>query len=280
MIRSILIGLDHSPSGIAAQELAVRWAKRHDARLTGLAIVDNPGIPTEALASLNDAGHLRAGNATATAARPRTTEALEQSVRGFHARCGECGVEARILKEVGAPHLQILAEAPRHDLILLGRASRFAEGWEGEPGQTLELVLHGSPRPVVAVPEAPAEGEAVVIAYDGSLQASRALAAFETSGLGLGADVHLVSAAVDRRDAARHAERAQAFLASHEIEATPHVVETPVAPADVILKTVRETRAGLLVMGAYGLPVLREFFLGSITRSLLETCPVPLFLFH
>jgi nucleotide-binding universal stress UspA family protein len=34
------------------------------------------------------------------------------------------------------------------------------------------------------------------------------------------------------------------------------------------------------VMGAYGQPALREFFLGSVTRRMLTECPVPLFLFH
>ena len=50
--------------------------------------------------------------------------------------------------------------------------------------------------------------------------------------------------------------------------------------ADVILDQVQQLDAGLLVMGAYGQPVLREFFLGSVTRKVLEECPVPLFLYH
>jgi nucleotide-binding universal stress UspA family protein len=48
----------------------------------------------------------------------------------------------------------------------------------------------------------------------------------------------------------------------------------------VILETVQMRDAGLLVMGAYGQPVLREFFLGSTTRTILEKCPVPVFLYH
>jgi nucleotide-binding universal stress UspA family protein len=33
-------------------------------------------------------------------------------------------------------------------------------------------------------------------------------------------------------------------------------------------------------MGAYGQSSLRDFFLGSVTRSLLEESPAPLFLSH
>ena len=38
--------------------------------------------------------------------------------------------------------------------------------------------------------------------------------------------------------------------------------------------------AGMLVMGAYGQSVLREFFLGSVTRMILQECRVPVFCFH
>jgi nucleotide-binding universal stress UspA family protein len=33
-------------------------------------------------------------------------------------------------------------------------------------------------------------------------------------------------------------------------------------------------------MGAYGRSTLREFFLGSVTSTLLEQATVPLFLYH
>ena len=38
--------------------------------------------------------------------------------------------------------------------------------------------------------------------------------------------------------------------------------------------------AGLLVMGAYGQPSLREFIVGSVTRTILRESPVPVFLFY
>ena len=33
-------------------------------------------------------------------------------------------------------------------------------------------------------------------------------------------------------------------------------------------------------MGAYGQPVLREFLIGSVTRTILKECPVPVFCYH
>ncbi len=45
MLRSILIGLDSSASGIAAQELGVQWSQQLGCRLVGMTIVDGPVFP-------------------------------------------------------------------------------------------------------------------------------------------------------------------------------------------------------------------------------------------
>jgi nucleotide-binding universal stress UspA family protein len=129
--------------------------------------------------------------------------------------------------------------------------------------------------PAVTQPEGP-----VVVAYDGSLQAARALAAFQATGLGESGRVHLISVSSDNDLAAQHAERAREFLKFHDLEATPLVVESSAPPATVILEQVRRLSAGLLVLGSYGQPVLREFLIGSVTRTVLSESPIPLFLFH
>ena len=80
---------------------------------------------------------------------------------------------------------------------------------------------------MVVVPPTIGEEEAVVVAFDGSLQASRALQAFEASGFGKDRKVHVVSIAEEHKVAARHADRAVEFLASHEIKAEPRPLPLP-----------------------------------------------------
>ncbi len=62
--------------------------------------------------------------------------------------------------------------------------------------------------------------------------------------------------------------------------AIPCPLASTAAPAEVILEQLKPCDARLLVMGAYGQSALREFFLGSVTRTLLCACPVPVFLSH
>jgi nucleotide-binding universal stress UspA family protein len=280
MLRSILIGIDDSASGIAAQELALCWAKRLGAQLTGLAIADDPGIRLCTVVMNRRVYDLPAAGTLTAEPRHKAREGLRAAKNQFAERCREAGVELELVDELGLPSVQILLEAQQHDAIVLGSESRLDQERNGERGQLLCQVLHDSPRPVIAVPPASGGGDSILVAYDGSLQASRALLAFQASGLVQGKPVHVVAVDSGRHDAAHRAMRAVTFLSRHEVEATPYVVEAPAAPADAILEKVQELDAGLLVMGAYGQPVLREFCLGSVTRTVLKESPVPIFLSH
>ena len=124
------------------------------------------------------------------------------------------------------------------------------------------------------------DGGEVVVAYDGSLQSARALYAAAFSVLESEAKVHIVSAASARTEAARAADQAIAFLRLHQVDAVPHAIESGGDPATVVLEQADRLRAGLIVMGAYGEPVLREFFLGSVSRTILKESKVPVFLAH
>ncbi len=283
MIRSILVALDGSESDVAVEELSIQWAGHFDANLTGIAIVDDLGI------QLTDDGLIdrNVSEAIPVSAAGPTTLTLRRGLQRFGARCREAGLFANVLAAIGSPHEQILLEAQRADLIVMGTRSHFEYGWEGVRGQTLGLVLKDCSRPVVAVPailkhhEAmPASPRPVVIAYDGSLQAACTLFTFQSSGLGHTRPVHVVSVAPELDDATRHADRALGFLRAHDVEVHGHPQATTRPPADVILEKVHDLGADLLVMGAYGQPTFREFVVGSVTRTVLAKSPVPIFCFH
>ena len=105
------------------------------------------------------------------------------------------------------------------------------------------------------------------VSYDGSLQAARALWAFQATGLGESGRVEIISVGSRADEGDQPAERAREFLGAHGIDAVPFVLESFATPAEVTLERVGALSAGLLVMGAYGQPTLREFFVGRHGRS-------------
>jgi nucleotide-binding universal stress UspA family protein len=276
MLRSLLIGLDGSSDGEAAVDLGLSWAKAHDALAIGVSIVDESGILVSEQAMFSAGYHRPIGEPLVDVARHRSEAILEQ----FAQKCRTLHVQARTLSESGTPYVHLLEEAQRADLIVLGQRTHFEYGWKDQADETLARVLKDSPRPVVAVPRSAKSGEVVIVAYDGSLQASRALYAFEASGLARSRSVYVVSVAEDRSEAARHASRAIDFLNNHDVKAVDLPVEAHGDSAEMILKEVRRRDVGLLVMGAYGQPTLREFFIGSVTRTILDQSPVAVFCYH
>jgi nucleotide-binding universal stress UspA family protein len=278
MIRKILVGLDGSDFSVSAVDLGIGWARHFGAQLVGLGIVDEPTILKGTPAPIGGGAFKQHRDETLLAdARRRVADFLEH----FGDRCRESGIAWQVLEDVGLPHEQIGLEAQSHDLVLLGQETYFHFETQRRPCETLEHVLKSAPRPVVTVPRKLTGGAATMIAYDGSLQASRALQLFQGLGLHRSQSVHIVTIGTSISEARRSAERALDFLAAHEVRVQMHVDEVPgESTAAVLLHWARELEADLMVMGAYGKPVLREFLLGSVTKTVLRDSPVPLFLYH
>lgn len=277
MLRSILIGLDGSAYSTAALELGLRWARQLEATLVGLGIIDEPDICRPEPVPIGGNSFKQHRDETLLAdARRRVEQFLERFTR----RCTEAGVVSKVLEDVGLPHEQIVQEAQRFDLILLGQRTYFQFETREGPDETLHKVLKHSPRPVVTVPERLGQGEAVIVAYDGSLQAARAVYAFAASGLALASPVHVISIHKEHDEAARRASRAVEFLTPHGIQAHAVPLASSGCPADILREQARKRDARLLVMGAYGKPILHDFLFGSVTRALLKDSPVPILLFH
>ncbi len=196
MLRSILVGLDVSAHRESLTALAVRWSRRFGARLVGLAIVDEPGIRAiePAWAVGGTPGKDPVFYAGYDLRLHQIHEDVDRLLADFQTRCAQALVDALTLKRVGSPAAVIGQEAQVADLVLLPRGSRFRfTTRENEPDDTIRKVLKNAPRPIVVVPTTPAPDGPIVIAYDGSLQAARALAAFEATGLAESGQVHIVS---------------------------------------------------------------------------------------
>ncbi|WP_422926289.1 universal stress protein [Singulisphaera sp. PoT] len=279
MLKSILLGLDGSEVSDSVEELGLQLARRFDALLVGMGVVDEPGLRLSEMRVFQSRRDWH-GVDPMPLYLSGTSQHVKDILERFVLRCKEVGVSCKTLEGIGTPFVQILKEAQRFDLILLGQETHFEYEHETNPDVTIGKVLRDSPRPVMSVPKSPRGGEAIVLAYDGSLQASRALYAFEASGLGRSRKVHVLSVEEKRPLAEAHVDRAMEFLKHHEIEAVPHALESSIPPAEVILNKVDHYDAGLIVMGVYGQPIVREFVLGSVTGTVLKGSPVPVFCYQ
>ena len=124
--------------------------------------------------------------------------------------------------------------------------------------------------------------DTVLIAWRDTPECARAIAA-ALPLLQRAGQVVLVSIAENGSDEERHREPAAdvaRHLARHGINVEVRHEQHWKHPAEGLLNQAKIVGAGLIVLGAYGHSRLREMILGGVTRELLETSRLPLFMVH
>jgi len=279
-MRSILVTVDETPSAIAARGLAVSLARQCGAEVRGVTALDvgdldrvEP-IPIGGVQYAHDRFLHRQKRANERRARIAELPALfERSL----ADLGMQGVCSTMESDIRGGLLRMIETC---DLVVTGRDAEFHfESLEGVTPLVDHIIAKGC-RPVVVSGPEWVESGPVLVAYDGSTPAAKALQMAALMGILKSSPVHVLSISRERSAAMAVAERARAFLAVHEVVADLEVVESTENPADVLLRRASEIGARLLVMGAFGHRGLRDILFGSTTRRLFDSAPVPLFIYH
>lgn len=275
-MKSILVALDRTPAAAAARATALALATAHRARLIGIGVLDKDYLtaaqaipPGGAYYKFrSDLERLKHANAV-----------LGELVETFEADCRQCKVEGRGVTVDGEPLAQVLAAAHGHDLIVLGRDTTFHGEPESRISTTVGQLLKHNPRPLLVTPPAATAVAPILVAYDGSIAAARALQMFTLLRLAA-AEVHVVSIHPQDEAARATASGAMAYLELYGAKAHVHAIVSGADPADILIAQARLLSAGILVMGAFGHRGWREALLGSCTTKLLEECPTSLFVHH
>ena len=273
MPRKILVGLNGSEYSLAAMDYAIALSAKHGASLVGLGIVDEPHLTAPEPVPLG-AGAFKEERDVAVVQAAHAK--IDQVLREFEHRCQAAGVYPVSEKRIGDP-VEILAhQAQRCDLLVVGKRHVLEDEWD-RSSHTLDQLLRHSPRPVVSVPKARNNETPVLVAYDGSMQAARTLQAFVESGLGADRELHVASLGGHAQD---DAVLAKEFLNAHMLTPRLIIEESEAQPVKRLLAIAQQLQAGLIVLGCYGQPRLKEFFFGSVTKGILAESSVPLFLYH
>lgn len=272
--RQILLHVDASPGSIVRLEVALEVAARHDARVNAVFAAVSPQDESSYGYS---AGAAYDGVATArrlewrdrAQARLRRASSAEGSRVAWFDLAGDALVAG------------FIAEAAYADLMVLGPPFARSESG-GTPSGFVEAVLVESGRPGLVVPSvAPsrAPGRRVLVAWDGSPQAARAL----TAALPLLAhaeSVHVVSWSGHPPCAPCSGVPIEGYLARHGVGAEVHAHGPSAHVGDDLVALTRRLGVDLVVMGCYRHGRAREWALGGATRSMLQALPVPVLMAH
>ena len=178
------------------------------------------------------------------------------------------------LEREGQEEDAVAAAGRLADLIVL--ACPEPSGSIGNPG-TFGVALFETGRPVLiaGTRAVPLRLGHIVVAWDGSAQAARALAA-SLPFLSHAERVTVVTSQESGED--YDLQEVPAYLAWHGITAESRAITPHPSVGDALTEAARD--ADLLVMGGYSHSRLREMILGGVTRHMLEKATLPLLLAH
>jgi nucleotide-binding universal stress UspA family protein len=148
----------------------------------------------------------------------------------------------------------------------------------GPLAEAFQQMVADEQRPVLIAKGPLRIGGAVVVAWDGGKEASRA-ARLATPLLEKAARVVIV-AAPKASSRTFDPSRLRAYYATRGVEAEVQVLKDSGDAAPAILHATAAAGADILVAGAFGHPRLQEFIFGGTTRTLLNADAPSLFLSH
>lgn len=286
--KTILVHVDASPHNHKRVEIAARLALETGAHLVGTAATGVPGmyyLP----------GTLGDGNLQLTTLLEMLKERANLALAEFEAivqKMGLSSYETRIADDEAGVGVSL--QARYSDLLVLGQTDPD----EGSPAVRDDFpayVLMNSSRPLLIVPYAgkfDSIGKKVLIAWDASQQATRAVtAAIPLLKLAQSVEVAIFNPASTPQ---AHGEQPGAdialFLARHgvKVEVSTHVTSDPsrsrrMADLDIgnaLLSHAADADSDLIVMGGYAHSRFREVLLGGVTDTILTSMTVPVLLAH
>jgi nucleotide-binding universal stress UspA family protein len=277
MLKRILLLLGETKSSLCARRYAIRLAQIKKASIVGLGGVDLTYLDDPMLGGIGTAS-LQADieqdfKAQAYNARNRLHEAFERE-------CRDQQLAFEWISFDGDPIETLEVASETSDLIVTGHDTSFRGNVREQLSQTIDSLLQETPRPVIVCPDEPVETEDVLIAYDGSVPALRALQLFTLLGVGTARSILVASIDGSREVAERRANAAVRFLEGHGYPSKAHPIESSRSPAEILNEEIAKRKIGTLVMGSFGHRGLREFFFGSTTSELVEQPLCPIFIYH
>jgi nucleotide-binding universal stress UspA family protein len=277
--KTVLVHLDQSPRCDVRIQLAAQISQSFGAHLIGAAMTGiSRHVFSRAEFDLTDPVFAHHRDHLRQHARD-VLKHFEQVV----ASVGVDALEPRLVDDDAAGGMVL--QSRYADLTVMGQFDSAAT-IPGVMSNLPELVVLGSGRPVLIVPHIGQPAfpiQRILVAWDGSLSASRAITLALPLLLRANAVDVVVMQTADKNDDT-HGDQAGAdlalFLARHKIKV--NLVERQIKGdhGEALLSIAADLATHLIVMGGYGHTRFRELVLGGVTRTLLQSMTVPVLMAH
>ncbi len=277
MIKKILVALDPDSDTPVATRYAVDIAKRTDAEVTGLAVVDMGRIEASSrgggIGSMYYAEKLRE-NLTSEA-----RETAHELLSAFDAALAKESMKHGQLVQEGVPFMRIVEDMKYHDLLVIGKDPHFFYSHPEKETDTLARVVKNTIGPTLVVGRSYRPVKKVLIASDGSKASARTIRRFvHLQPFGTDLDIRILNIYDDdRAESELQLQLVQGFLKDHGLKAQAESIQGKKPDAQIV-DYAEKFGADLILAGAHSVSKIREVVFGSTTAALISKSSAPLFL--
>jgi len=276
MVKDIVVNLSVREDGGSVGDYAVSLADALSAHITGIAFVYDPIVP------VSGTGYIPAE--VIETQQADNEAAAKAAIDRFAQAASRVGVSAEPLTlsaSLAGAGEQFARIARRFDLAVVGQAEPESSAVEEV---IAEATLFGSGRPMIVVPyiqKAPLKLDNVMVCWDGSRPAARAIADAMPLLVKAGrVEIAIITNERGKQDEIEGADMGQ-HLARHGLKVDVHrIAGGNIDVADALLSHAADSGADFIVMGGFGHSRLREFVLGGVTHSILRAMTAPVLMSH
>lgn len=277
MIKNILFGVDGSPGSEVARDVAIDLARRLDARLEAVHVVDSRMLEFPLVAP--QAGVIGwnpgAVNGLQQALRTRGETLLRETA----ALAEKAGVPLVATLEFGHP-AQVLTDIQcRTELVVLGRQGEHSKTAPDITGSTMERFIRRAERPCLVTPAVFRPIGKILVGVDGSPSAGRALREAIDLANALKIPLVILSVSETESDLPRAQQinlEAHCIARAHDCAAA--AVTAVGNPAAAVMEKSAETGCDLIVLGSHGHGWIYDRLIGSVAAHVVSGGQIPVLL--
>jgi nucleotide-binding universal stress UspA family protein len=279
-LKNILVYLDSGADNSKVLKHAFELGTAHGARLTG--VIARP-IPEPNWTLMGEGAFSRTAIADL---KSFSVEQSDSALSEFNLALDRSGLkgDTRVQDCSGHSVAEVVSQfLRRHDMALIGQSPSRSHRFGGH--ELPDDVVMQSGRPVLVVPyiETKPAGKHIMIGWDGSREAARAVNdAMPLLQMAQKVTLLMVNPipSVISQSAKPGAGIIQ-HLAAHGIDAQVNTeVSGDMSRDNIILSRVSDLDVDLLVLGAYSTPRYQEIIFGGVTRHLMNEMTVPILFSH
>jgi nucleotide-binding universal stress UspA family protein len=260
--------------------MACMVARMYDAEVTGLVILDIEGI-MDSIGPI-PIGGIHMAEKLEQDKKEEAKERIESLLTMFREKCISEGVRFKEAERQGSPSEKIIEESIYYDVVVAGLRTYYNFETSDKYGASLDKLLKEAVTPVFGFPEKspfttnPDRKIKILVAFDGSPLAARAMQRFANL---INPDLYeltILNASDKREDGEIMLDKAAEYLAAHNItDVQKKWIDGEVI--DIIESKFYDSMDGFVV-GAHARKGMFDFFVGSLTKYLVQKAEKAVFI--